>query len=211
MKSFWKTFLKGFVTVLPITVTIYLLFWIIISAESLIGGFFKMLLPKILYIPGMGIVGGFVLLYMIGLLMEKQLVIRKLSHFFERQVERIPVLKSFYRSLKNMINFVTDAREGGELRKVVMVNLTDEIRLIGFVTGDARDHLGYTFDTEEKILAVYLPMSYQVGGYTLYLPESRIKPLDMGFEEATQIVLTAGIGKKMQSSIKDSTGAPKKE
>jgi uncharacterized membrane protein len=198
MKSFWRTFLKGFVTVIPLFITLYLFFWIVVTAESMVYGILKMVLTDKLYIPGMGIVLAFVLLYMLGLLMEKQKIARKLSDFSERQVARIPILKSFYSSLKNLMNFFLAAKKDEEdgLYKVVLVNLTDELHLIGFVTGDAQDQLGYTPDTNERIIAVYMPMSYQVGGYTLYLPQSRVTPLDIGFEEATQIVLTAGVGKK---------------
>ncbi|MFO8084503.1 MAG: DUF502 domain-containing protein [Desulfobacterales bacterium] len=203
MKSFWGTFIKGFVTVIPLVITLYLVFWIIVSAEAMVGGLLKMILSEKLYIPGMGIAGGIVLLYMLGLLMEKQMVVRKLSDFAERQVERIPVLKSFYSSLKNLMNFITAAKEEkGDLRRVVVVHLTDDLHLIGFVTGDAQDHLGYSPDNDEKTLAVYIPMSYQVGGYTVYLPQSRLTTLDMGFEEATQLVLTAGVGKKKRQSEK---------
>jgi uncharacterized membrane protein len=198
MKSFWRTFLKGFVTVIPLFITLYLFFWIVVTAESMVYGILKMVLTDKLYIPGMGIVLAFVIFYMLGLLMEKQKIVRKLSDFSERQVARIPILKSFYSSLKNLMNFFIAAQKDEEdgLYKVVMVNLTDELHLIGFVTGDAQDQLGFTPDTKERIIAVYMPMSYQVGGYTVYLPQSRVTPLDIDFEEATQIVLTAGVGKK---------------
>ena len=194
MKSIWKTFLKGFVTILPLFITLYVVFWTIVYAESLVGGLLKMILPSRFYIHGMGIVGGLFLLYALGLLMEKQVVIQKLSHFAEEQLNRIPVIKTLYGSVKNLINFAT-AKEEHEIRKVVLVALADDFRLIGFVTGDAVGQLGFAPDKEEKIVAVYLPMSYMIGGYMVYLPQSRITPLDMSFEEATQIVLTAGMGK----------------
>jgi len=196
MKSFWKTFLKGFVTILPLFLTLYFVFWAIIYAESLVGGLLKMILPSKFYIHGMGIIGGFLLLYAVGLLMEKQVVIQKLSHFAEEQMKRIPIVKTFFSSLKNLINFATSIRGEDDVRKVVLVTLAEDIRLIGFVTGDAMDQIGFAPDNEEKLVSVYLPMSYMIGGYTAYLPQSRITPLDMSFEEATQVVLTAGIGKK---------------
>ena len=39
-------------------------------------------------------------------------------------------------------------------------------------------------------------MSYQIGGFMVYIPRSRIETLDMGFEEATKLVLTAGVGNR---------------
>jgi uncharacterized membrane protein len=198
MKSFWKTFLKGFVTILPLLITLYVVFWAIIYAESLVGGLLKMILPSKFYIHGLGILGGFFLLYALGLLMEKQVVIQKLSQFAEDQLNRIPVIKTLYGSVKNLINFATTQKDQN-IQKVVLVTLAEDIRLIGFVTGDAKDQLAYVPETEEKLVAVYLPMSYMIGGYMVYLPQSRITPIDLSFEEATQVVLTAGVGKRRAS------------
>jgi uncharacterized membrane protein len=198
MKSFWKTFLKGFATILPLFLTLYVIFWTIIYAESLVGGLLRMMLPSKLHIHGLGIVGGFFLLYAIGLLIEKQMVIHKLSNFAERQMKRIPVVKTFYSTVQSLMDFAT-TKEENEIRTVVMVNVADEIRLLGFVTGNAKDQLSYETDDKDKMVAVYLPMSYQIGGYTAYLPQSKITPLDISFEEATQVVLTAGMGKKKKT------------
>ena len=41
--------------------------------------------------------------------------------------------------------------------------------------------------------AVYLPMSYQMGGYTLYLPRSMLTPIDMSVEDALRFAITAGM------------------
>jgi uncharacterized membrane protein len=195
MKSFWKTFLTGFATILPLFITLYVVFWTIVYAESLVGGLLRMILPSKLHIHGLGIVGGFFLLYAIGVLIEKQMVIHKLSNFAERQLNRIPVIKTFYSTVQSLMDFAT-TKEENEIRKVVMVTVADDIRLLGFVTGNAKDQLAYETDDEDKMVAVYMPMSYQMGGYTAYLPQSKITPLDIGFEEATQIILTAGMGKK---------------
>ena len=46
---------------------------------------------------------------------------------------------------------------------------------------------------DEHTIAVYLPMSYQVGGYTLMLPRDAVEPLDMSVDEAMRYALTAGM------------------
>ena len=45
----------------------------------------------------------------------------------------------------------------------------------------------------EDLVAVYLPMSYQIGGYTIYLPRSRVIETDLTVEQAMRIVLTGGV------------------
>ena len=44
-------------------------------------------------------------------------------------------------------------------------------------------------------------MSYQIGGYTVYLPKSLVEPLDMSIEDAMRFTLTAGVsGGKTEAS-----------
>jgi uncharacterized membrane protein len=199
MKSLWGTLLKGFVTILPLVITLWVVYWVIATAEALIGGIFALILPDPLYIPGMGIIGGILLLYALGLLMEKSGIMREISGFAGRQLERIPLVKTVYSSIQDLTDFISMAREDKDRdRKAVLATVGENLQLIGFITGTVQEQLGHTPDTEEEIVAVYLPMSYQVGGFTVYIPRSRTIPLDMGFEEATKLVLTAGVGSRQQ-------------
>ena len=45
----------------------------------------------------------------------------------------------------------------------------------------------------DDLVAVYLPMSYQIGGYTIYIPRSRVTETDLTVEQAMRIVLTGGV------------------
>ena len=51
--------------------------------------------------------------------------------------------------------------------------------------------------------AVYVPISYQLGGYTIYLPRSRLTPINMSVEDALRFAITAGM-----SGEKKSNGSP---
>jgi uncharacterized membrane protein len=210
MKSFWKTVLTGLATVLPIGLTVLLIVWLVTWAESTVGGLFRLVLTDRAYVPGMGIVGGVLLLYAIGLIMGRKGIIGDIVDFGERQVERIPLVKSIYSGIRNLTRFLAMAREAkGDQRRVVMVTPAKGVRLVGFVTGTASDHLGINPDAGEEAIAVYLPMSYQVGGFTLYVPQSAVTPLDMDFETATKLVLTAGMGQGGRShSPEEPTAEP---
>lgn len=48
-------------------------------------------------------------------------------------------------------------------------------------------------------VAVYLPLSYQIGGYTLLVPRSAVKPVDMSLEDAMRFTLTAGLSSKIHA------------
>ncbi len=212
MKAFWTTFLKGFAAVFPLLITLYLLFWLIGSLEALVGGIALIFLPNEFYVPGMGIVGSVFIIYAIGLYISRLGIPGRLADWAGRIMSRIPVVKTIYGSISNLTAFFSAAGgEREEARKVALVRLEDGTRLLGFVTGEMRDHLGDlpedvvggAGDGEadggqgaDKVLAVYLPMSYQVGGFTVYVPASRVTHLDMSFEDATQLVFTAGLGRR---------------
>jgi uncharacterized membrane protein len=59
-------------------------------------------------------------------------------------------------------------------------------------------------------VGVYLPMSYQIGGYTVFLPRSAIEPIDMSVEDAMRFTLTAGMSsaQELQSATEPARGTP---
>ena len=70
MKKIMRKLLAGLATILPLVITVYLLYWLTTSAESLLGSLIKLVLPKGWYLPGMGIAAGLLLIFLIGLLMQ---------------------------------------------------------------------------------------------------------------------------------------------
>ena len=54
-------------------------------------------------------------------------------------------------------------------------------------------------DIGEEKLAVYFPMSYQLGGFTVIVPKSSARELKMTVEEALRFCVTAGVSKPEQN------------
>jgi uncharacterized membrane protein len=73
---------------------------------------------------------------------------------------------------------------------VVSVEVGGGASLIGFVTDSAPTLIDPAGGGR---IAVYMPMSYQIGGYTLLVPEDKVTPLDLAPEAAMRLVLTAAI------------------
>ena len=183
-----KTLLSGFITLLPIILTIYLLYWLGISSEKVMGDALRYLLPENLYFPGLGMLTGIIIVFMVGLMMNAYLI-RKLFSFGEQVLYRLPLIKPIYRAFRDFFDFFSPNKEG--LGQVVSVTLNG-MELVGFVTQEDEQRLPPSFRDRDSVLA-YLPMSYMVGGYTLLVPRSDIRPLQMSRDEAMRFVLTAGI------------------
>jgi uncharacterized membrane protein len=202
----WRTFLSGLVTVLPVAVTAYLVWWLVRTSESLFGGMARVVLPTDWYFPGLGLVLAIGLVFLVGAFLNAWLF-RVLVELGERVVERIPIIKTIYGGVRDLFRFLSTSGTTGESKTVVSVEIQSDVWLVGFVTDhDAAQTLPEVSggDDDVPLVAVYLPMGYQVGGYTLYLPASRVQSLDLSVEEAMRMVLTAGIDRPARTHGADS-------
>lgn len=191
----WHTLLTGLLTILPLMLTLYLVFWLGKAAESFVGGLLMVFIPDDWYIPGAGLLTGLILVFLLGL-MTKSLLLKRAMDYGEAYLYRIPVIKSIYSSLKDLTDFF--AKPGkDDFHEVVLVTFNaggTEIRMMGFVTSRNGGKAASDHD-EDDMLMVYLPMSYQIGGYTVTVHRSAVTPLDMRLEDAMRHVLTAGMAK----------------
>ena len=183
--------LTGLVTIRPVVLTLYLLDWFVVSAESVLGGMIRLWLPEHLYWPGMGVVVGLAAVFSVGLLMHAYVVQRMFAKG-EKLLYHTPVVRSIYQALRDFLNYFSpDSRK--EFEQVVAVTLGDSgMQVIGFVTQADPASLPEDFRQQDSIL-VYLPLSYMIGGYAVLVPRSAVRPVDMNMEEAMRFTLTAGV------------------
>src|SRR6185369_1638009 len=149
----------------------------------------RFLLPDVQYWRGLGIVLGVALVFAAGILVNAKIA-RVLLEYADSLLARIPVVKTIYLSIRDVAIFMSG--ESQEVfSKVVAVRIQD-MRLIGFVTTE--EPLGLAGKAAaEKLIGVYLPMSYGIGGYTVYLPKALVEPLDMSREDAMRVTMSGGV------------------
>lgn len=193
MNALGKLFLKGLVVVIPVVLTLAILWWLAGGAERLLGGLLLRFLPEGWYVPGMGLISGLAITMLIGLL-SHVLLFQKLFTYGEEILNRLPLVKSIYAAIKDFVDYFSpDSKEA--MSKVVLVRLPgQEFEQIGFVTREDFERLPLPLSVKDPV-AVYLPMSYQIGGYTLFLPRTALTPLEMSFEEGMKLVLTGGVSR----------------
>lgn len=193
MKRLGNIMFKGLVALLPALLTIYILFWLVSSAETVLGGMLKLLLPNGWYIPGMGLLSGLAATFLSGLTLNAFLV-QRIIDLGEKLADHIPVIKTLYGSLKDFIGFFTNQRDS-KFNQVVTIDLEfggKPMRMIGFVTRTDFSNLPTGIGKEGEI-AVYLPLSYQIGGYTVIVPRSCVTSVDISIHRAMGFVVTGGM------------------
>lgn len=194
---FTTTFLRGLGVVLPIALTVYCVVWSVRAGEAFMKPLALLVLPKSLdYVPGSGLVLGVGLVYLAGLLVQL-FVIEWLVGLGQHVLERTPVVRSVYNGFTDFVSAFS-RRPAERASRVVNVRLSDDLSLIGFITDPDPAKLRAPGEPGDRV-AVYLPMSYQIGGYTILVPRERLRPLDLDFQEAMRRILTGGVGGRGES------------
>jgi uncharacterized membrane protein len=190
MRSISRNFLTGLFTILPVTLTIYLFYWIAVSAELLLSTMLRTVLPEGWYQPGMGVAAALMAIYSMGLLMHA-MVARRLFNLTEQFLSRLPFINTVYFAIRDLVDYFSPDRKS-ELGQVVSVTIGDTgMQLFGFVTRTDFTQLPSESVQQDSVL-VYLPMSYQIGGYAVLVPRSAVQPVNMRVEDAMRFILTAG-------------------
>jgi uncharacterized membrane protein len=190
LRKLRNALVRGLVVVLPMALTVWLLWWIGASTETLLRNLIVLVVPERFYQPGMGIVAALALLLSAGVLVNA-FIVRRFLAAWESMMDRIPIVKSVYGAFRDFMQLLPSGGQRRELQRVVLARFSGAAA-IGFVTRDDAAELG--IDTiGADMVAVYFPLSYQIGGYTLLLPRTAVEPIDLPVETAMRLVLTGGM------------------
>jgi uncharacterized membrane protein len=207
VKRLLQLVLRGLVVTVPLVVTIYIIWWMAVSAEQLLGPLIRAVLPEpgpIPYVPGLGVLAGVLVVLVLGGL-SYSVVFRRLYRAIDATAGRVPLVGSIYGGLKDLMDFLSHSASADEsLGKVVAVEIAEGQRLIGFLTQEQPKFIpeGLAPGVDDPV-AVYLPMSYQLGGFTVFMPRSKVTDVDLGPEEAMRFALTAAMTKRPSESTSE--------
>lgn len=186
-----RNVLTGLITIVPVILTFYLLYWLAVSTESVLGGLLTKVLPGDFYRPGLGVATGLVILFFVGMLMNNY-VVRRIFARGERLFYRLPLVRMIYPALRDFMDYFSPVKKK-DFQQVVVVTLGDiGVKALGLVTRADMARLPKGFDDAGSLL-VYLPMSYMIGGYAVLVPRSAVEPIDLSMDEAMRFILTAGV------------------
>ena len=172
-----KNFLRGLAIVVPFTVTIYVVYQILLWLDRLI------LLPY----PGLGALVLVVSMTLVGML-ASSFVVRRLLAVPDAIFTRAPIVRIIYTSMKELTEaFVGDRRR---FNRPVLAELLpgSDVQAVGFVTREDLSVLGL----RERV-AVYFPQSYNIAGNLVLLPVDRVRPLAVESSKAMAFVMSGGV------------------
>ena len=201
--------LAGILVVLPLGVTFLVLNFVFNTLNSILDP----LIPKVtIYlfnrefsIPGLGIIGFFLLLYLMGWITTNVLG-RKLIHWADKLFINIPVVKNIYLSSKQLTDAFSTTKKGS-FRQAVFVEFPQEGNFVlGFVTNEVTDL------KDQRKVTVFVPTGFAPpAGFLLFLPKEKILPSQLTIEEAIKTIMSVGIVSPQHLAVSLSSAKSEKE
>ena len=189
MRPFGRIFFRGLITILPLAITIYILYSAVIIIDSLLGVVLIRVLPT--YTPGLGFIAILFLIFIFGLLLNN-LVIGRFLAIIEQRLLEVPLIRAVYSPLKDLLNLFSKENQKN-LQQVVFVKLSDQGPVaMGLMTRENFDELKLGEITQGKV-AVYFPFSYGLGGYTVLVNRESIIPSTLPIEKAMSLAITGWV------------------
>jgi len=189
MERIGQIFVRGFLTVLPLALTVYILAGILRFLEGSFARVLQNIFPNLNYIPGLGLLLLLILIFIVGLLVNN-FVINRFLNSIEKKLLEIPFIKTIYSPLKDLMNLFSK-KDNQKSQNVALVKVGDK-HLLGIITREQFVDLNFSMSTVNKV-AVYFPLSYGLGGYTMLVDKSDITEVNLPIEKAMSLAITGWV------------------
>ena len=192
-----RFFLKGLAFILPVFLTCWILYRIIIFMSSIIpdkivGGLIEFIDIKSSSAENiistiLGFLLTLILIYISGLVVT---VIGK--KFFDRIEHnflfKIPIFSTIYKTIKQIIDSISSPNKNS-FKKVVMVEFPRKgVWTMGFVTGESKDIMS------NEYYHIFVPTTPNpTSGFMLYIPQEDTQDTNISIEEGLKIIISGGI------------------
>jgi len=213
--GFRNNFLAGLVVVVPIAITIWLIWafvgWIDSWVMPFVPGYYH---PDALIqrwfggqewfialfgedvhvnVRGVGVVFFLLFTSFVGWL-AKGFIGRRLMAWGERMVARVPIVRSLYNGVKQIAETIFAQQESKFDTACLVEYPRKGIWAIAFVSTSAKGEIDAKIPVDEQIVSVFLPTTPNpTSGFLLFVPRHSVIELDMTVEDAAKLVISAGL------------------
>jgi uncharacterized membrane protein len=181
-----RWFLTGLILIAPTYVTAVVLLWLFRHLDGPIRHFVERFAPQAA-VPGIGVAATLFLVLLAGAV-ASTFIFRTLIRSFERVMNQIPLVRTIYSAIKQLLSPFSP-EESAKLQRVVIVEWPDRsLFSLGFLVQPEACH------TPDGALmsAVLLPSNHLHLGNVVLIPQGRIYPIDMSVEEGLKFLVSMG-------------------
>ena len=178
MKKIINYFLQGLLYIVPISVTLYVVYWTFQKIDGILPFQF----------PGLGLIVIIALITFIGFA-GSVIIASPINSFFQRLLRKAPLLKTIYSSMKDLMSTFVGKKKGFNQAVLIKLYENSTIERLGFITNENLSSLGIKGG---KIL-VYLPHSYAFSGQLFVVEKSYVTTIDKPSSEIMKLIVSGGV------------------
>ncbi|HPK09547.1 MAG TPA: DUF502 domain-containing protein [Saprospiraceae bacterium] len=188
IKKTFRYFLAGLAVLLPLSLTMFVLFYLISKLKELTNFNFSIIQYLILFfiIVALGVLSSMYFWSSVG-------------EYFDKLLKRIPVIGFLYKSIKD-ITMVFVGKDKKFTEPVLVKMSQSELYKVGFITNKAAESIT-GLDSSKELYAVYFPISFSIAGDLYLVPIDRITVLQQKPKDIMQYVLSGGVINLEEESI----------
>ncbi|HEY1735497.1 MAG TPA: DUF502 domain-containing protein [Methylovirgula sp.] len=190
-------FLTGIVVAGPLFITLYLVWWFVDTVDNWV----KRIVPVRfwpdaylpLQLPGFGVIFAFLSLTLLGFL-AANLAGRTLIALGETVLERMPIIRSIYKSVKQIFETLF-SRNGTSFRKVGLIEFPNKgMWTLVFISAPPPEQVAVGMPTREDYLSVFLPCTPNpTTGFYFFLPARDVIEVALSPDAAAKLIMSCGV------------------
>ena len=209
LARFRTMIMTGVTVITPVWITIWVLITLFRWADGVSAPLIKQFARSLGYdnfhIPGLGFLLTFFILWLVGII-AANVVGRRLLHNAREAIERLPIVRTIYAPIHQLVETMTSPHKAG-FKKVVLVEYPRQgLWTVGFLAGDVPQGEG-----EAPAHSIFVPTSPNpTTGFLLIVPPEQLRHTSLSIEAAFQLIISAGVvvpaNLSLAPSLKGRTG-----
>lgn len=186
--TFKKKFIAGLIVTIPIAISIFILIQIFKIVDGFFGSIYEYIFGR--HIAGLGFVTALILVFVVGVISTNVFGKKILVQIEKLFLLKIPIFKSLYASLKQLIDAFSPENKTSFQKFVIVEYPRKDSFVFGFQT---KECILKENGIEKKLIAVYIPTNnLYLGEVVFFEPESVIYT-DIPLQDGIKIILSGGI------------------
>ena len=183
-----RRFLTGFFVTVPLFISVAALVWIF----NVVDGFTTPLYDRLIgqRVPGLGMLSTLIAIMLVGVI-ATNVIGRRLLQRADQILLRVPVFRTIYAPVKQLVIAFSPDNESG-FKRVVLIEHATRGYAIGFLTREFTVDRG---NGTEALIAVYVPTNHLYLGDIIICGRDRAMFPDLSVEEGIRIFLTGGMAR----------------
>ncbi len=184
-------FLTGIVVTAPVALSLYFVWAVLAWIDEKVGDILPIHLTNDKTIPGLGVLVAIGFFIVVGLF-TRNFIGRLLLKFSHYVMERLPVVKTVYGALKQVIDMVM-GQQAQAFRDVVMIEYPRKgVYMMGFLTGRTEGEVQEL--TDKEMVNIFIPTTPNpTSGFLVFVPAEEVIDLNMSVDDGLKMIISGGM------------------